>query len=43
MGARFVSLDLLQAFLARATLSSGMDSNRVVIAQPEELTALGTL
>ena len=43
MGIRFVSLDMLQAFLARATFTTGLDSNKVVIAQPEDLSALETL
>lgn len=40
---RFVAMDLVRAFVARTTLNTGLDSTGVVIAQPEDLSALETL
>lgn len=41
--ARFVAMDMVRAFLATTTLSTGLDSDKIVIAQPEDLTALEKL
>lgn len=43
MNMRFVPMDLVRAGLARATFSTGLDSNKVILAQPPDLSALERL
>ena len=40
---RFVAMDLVRAALANATLNTGLDREGIVIAQPEDLSALEKL